>query len=75
MEGVVHQHVEPTLLALDALEERLHLGVVAVIAGCGDAPPPRRRHLLGGGAHGPRQRRVALAHAAPGDVDAGSGRA
>ena len=42
--GVVHQDVEPALLALDLFEQGLRLFVVGMVDADGDARAARRRH-------------------------------
>jgi hypothetical protein len=46
--GVVDEQVEPAVLAADAVEESLDLGVVGVIAADGDSDATPPLDLLGG---------------------------
>src|SRR6266511_1257473 len=69
--GVVHEQIESPLLPADALEERLHLRVVGVVAADGDAGAAASGQLLRGVINraGTSQRRRLAAHAATADVD------
>ena len=78
MDGVVDQDVEPPLLALDALEQGLHLTVVGMVAVHRDALSAGRGDGGGAGVDGAVQHFVAnpaaaLGGAAPGHVDGHAG--
>ena len=73
VEHVVHEDVEPTLLGADAVEHRLDLRVVAVIAGDGDAVAAQRGHRVGGGADGAGDRGGRVVDGAPGDIHGRTG--
>ena len=70
---VVDEDVEAAGLLRDALEQRGHLGIVAVIAGHRDAAPAERVDLARGGVDGAGQVGVAIALRAAGHVDGGAG--
>ena len=74
--GVVgDQHVQPALLALDAVDEGAHLRGVQVVARHRDALPAGGGDQLGGLFDGLRTAdlRAALAGAPPGRIDGGPG--
>lgn len=57
------------MLATHALEQRCHLGIIAMVTGHGNAVAARSRHIGGRPAYRARQRGVALLHAAPRYID------
>jgi hypothetical protein len=66
--GVVHQDVEPALLALDLLEQGFRLLVIGMIHPDGDALAARCRDQVRGFADGAAKRRLAGLLGSPGDV-------
>ena len=46
-DGIVDQQIEPPLLTLDLIKQRLHLLIIGVITGNGDPLPSGTRHRFG----------------------------
>src|SRR5208283_3929291 len=67
--GIVHEDVDPALLAPDLIEERLHLVIIAVVDAHGNSVAARGGHLVGGLVDCARKRGIPRSLGAAGDID------